>query len=61
MIHFTSDPQTPKWGLKSGTEKFLWLKQISDSTSLHPLPIAIGIGGLGVIIANKIKYDNSTI
>jgi len=32
----------------SGTKKFLWLKQISDTTSLHPLPIAIGIGGLGV-------------
>jgi len=43
-----SDPQTPKWGLMSGTKKFLWLKQISDTTSLHPLPIAIGIGGLGV-------------
>jgi|GEM_PF-1662014 len=27
----------------------------------QPPPIAIGIGGLGVIIVNKIKYDNSTI
>jgi len=26
-----------------------------------PLPIAIGRGDLGVIIVNKIKYDNSTI
>ena len=34
-------------GLKSGIKKFLCVKQISDNTSLYPLPIAIGRGAWG--------------